>query len=319
MFPVNECGESYIRRGASIFRRFCSDLDLEHCSTISVFDHHNVVDQFSEDEAISLGVALDHLHDHCSVLLSYGFSHRQEAFDSTKRFYPMINELDAYIFTDLRHNRRFGVEVYQDQWMRDTCRRMNKPQGLIIGMCGDKGQVAELLGKPIIFFDDKEENVVQVLQAKQGNEAYLVRIGERKRHPVRSIGGIAFTATSTVSEWEALCKNFHNAHTMEKTAVLAGSSAPGPSRKSPEDTLHDVVLRVRAIEMFLPLTADVLNNHEEVLINHGTQLKELPRLIRGNKADAQGASAASGHDRRRPESGGSPRRSTRSPSRSARR
>ena len=148
MFHVNECGKPHIWRGESIFRRFCSDLDLQHCSTTSVFDHHNVVDQLSEVEAISLGVALEHVDDHCSILLSYGFSHRQEAFDSTKRFYPMINELDAYVFTDFRHNRRYGVAVYQDQWMKDTCRRMNKPQSLIIGMRGDKGQVAELLGNP---------------------------------------------------------------------------------------------------------------------------------------------------------------------------
>ena len=213
MFHVNECGKSYIWSGEPIFRRFCSDLDLQHCSTISVFDHHHVVDQLDEDEAISLGIALEHVDDHCSILLSYGFSHRQEAFDSTKRFYPMINELDAYVFADFRHNRSYGVAVYQDQWMKDTCRRMDKPQSLInIGMRGDKGQVAELLGKPIVFFDDKEENVLQVLQAKQGNEAYVVRIGEMEDHPVRSIGGTAFTRTSDVSEWEALCKNFNSKH-----------------------------------------------------------------------------------------------------------
>ena len=120
----------------------------------------------------------------------------------------MINALDAYIFTDYRQNTGRHVDVYQEQWMIDACKRLHKPESLIIGMSGDKGQAAELLKKPVVFFGDHEANAVQVLKARQGNDAYVVRIGNKKEEPVRDMGGHFFTVTRKPNEWIELCKNF---------------------------------------------------------------------------------------------------------------
>ena len=73
-------------------------------------------------------------------------------------------------------------------------------------MRGDKGQAAELLKKPIVFFDDHEAHALQVHNARQGNEAYVVRIGKKQEEPVHSH---CFSVTTDPNEWLALCKNFH--------------------------------------------------------------------------------------------------------------
>ena len=61
----------------------------------------------------------------------------------------------------------------------------------------------------VIFFDDHEANALQVLKARQGNAAYVVRIGRKKKHPVYAIQGTSFAVTRDCYEWESLCKRFH--------------------------------------------------------------------------------------------------------------
>ena len=168
---------TYTSVGEQIFERFQADTGLANCPSVSVFDHHGVVDKMLEEEAVRVGTALDHLDHHCSFLLSYSSrrSHyRQLAFDQNHAYFPMIAQLDGFIFTDLRRNDSPRVEVYQDDWMisyddcgRDKCAR--------IGVKGDKGQVVELFNKPTLIFDDHLDNVTQVLQVQRANAGCIVR------------------------------------------------------------------------------------------------------------------------------------------------
>ena len=75
--------------------------------------------------------------------------HRRGVFDPRAPFAPMISECDGHIFTDVRHSHSQEVDVYREPWMQPNC----------IGVVGDKGQVAQLLRKPALLFDDKEENI----------------------------------------------------------------------------------------------------------------------------------------------------------------
>ena len=146
--------------GRHILAQFCIDIGLADCTSVSLYDHHNVVGEMSEDIAIQTGVHLDHLDDHCSLLLSHGFAHRREAFDDRWAYHRMIELLDGYIFIDVHYNRVPEVHVYQDDWMKQI-----REDCIVVGVTGDKGQVAQLLNKPAIIFDDRKENVLQVIDA----------------------------------------------------------------------------------------------------------------------------------------------------------
>ena len=115
-----------------------------------MFDHHNVVDELEENKAKKLGVDLDHLVEHRSGLLSYRHMHRRETFCQERPHFPIVSEMDGYIFTDKRWGQSTEVRVYQHPWMRNVCDDKGYEQCAIIGMTGDKGQAASLLGKPAI-------------------------------------------------------------------------------------------------------------------------------------------------------------------------
>ena len=86
----------------------------------------------------------------------------------------MIDQLDGFIFTDLRHNDNPRVEVYQDDWMMSYDDR-GRYKCARIGVKGDKGQVVELFNKPTLIFDDHLDNVKQVLQVQRANAGCIVR------------------------------------------------------------------------------------------------------------------------------------------------
>ena len=198
----------FVAGGRCIFDQFCNDTGLVQCNSVSLYDHPNVVDQMSKNTAIEVGVDLDHLVDHCSFLLSYGFSHRRDAFDDCRTCYPMIELLDGYIFTDIRHNQSSVVHVYQDSWMREICKRC-----IVIGVRGDKGQVAQLLNKPAIIFDDREDNVRQVIAARHGNEGVHVRLRRRFEHEWTHQDQCLFKVSESCAEWPIMSMQFRDSHT----------------------------------------------------------------------------------------------------------
>ena len=99
--------------------------------------------------------------------------------------------------------------------MKNVCDDQCRKQCAIIGMTGDKGQAASLLGKPAILFDDKEDNVLQVLQADTRNEGCVVRIGSRATHRVKNYDSERFHVSSNPSEWFDMSKRFHE--TIDRT------------------------------------------------------------------------------------------------------
>ena len=173
---------TYIASGTDLFYRFCEHTGLHTVDSISFFDHHNVVDTIMDERtAVTLGVDLSYLDDHGSVLLSYsgkGSPHRPNAFDDHNVFFPMINEMDGFIFTDLRERERAAVHVYQEDWM-ETFSHDDKGRLKCDIVCveGDKGQAAELFEVPSIMFDDQENNVRKVMLAGPRNAGCVVRIG----------------------------------------------------------------------------------------------------------------------------------------------
>ena len=147
------------------------------------------------------------MNDHCSILLSYGFAHRQEAFDANRKGYEMIALLDGYIFTDVLRNPVADISVYQDNWMRHLCEDC-----IVIGITGDKGQAAHILDKPCILFDDKEDNLLQVIQARQGNEACHVQLSRKFAHQWQYQAQGLFHVSTSVGEWIHLSQQFRDAH-----------------------------------------------------------------------------------------------------------
>ena len=185
--------------GNSVWNEFLHTTQSSRSSitAAALFDHHHVVDTLSHLEACTVGVELDHNPVVVSYLCSFGREHRQRAFFEDVPYRPMIAELDGFIFTDYRHGRGAYVDVYRERWMTPNC----------VGIRGDKGQVASLLGRPAILFDDKEENV-RLLRARSTQECTLdgvvVRRGPKAYDPVE----YGFVELNNCNDWVTAIEAF---------------------------------------------------------------------------------------------------------------
>ena len=138
--------------GRQAWDEFIAASGLRDLSGNLMFDMHGVIDRFTFDEAIDVGLTVDYCNHINAVMCSYsqrGSPHRREAFNPGNQFYPMVNEMDAIIFTSQRCGRNSCVEVYREQWMPLKA----------ICVDGDKGQAAELIGMPCLLLDDRQENI----------------------------------------------------------------------------------------------------------------------------------------------------------------
>ena len=165
--------ERLIRSGRGTWREFCEaiNLDYDPDGVVALFDKHHVVDTLSFEEAVNTGVYMDHLEGVTTLLCSYGKSHRRETFDRDQPWSPMVNECDGHIFTDMREGHPM-VDVYREPWMSDTC----------VAIRGDKGQAAQLLGKPVLLFDDDVANIASVRRRSRPGcymDGVLVQRGRR--------------------------------------------------------------------------------------------------------------------------------------------
>ena len=188
-----------LREGNSVWNEFLHTTQSLRSSitAAALFDHHHVVDTFSHREACTVGVELDRNPAVVSYLCSLGREHRQRAFLEDVPYRPMIAELDGFIFTDDRHGKGAYVDVYRERWMTPNC----------VETRGDKGQVASLLGRPAILFDDKEENVRR-LRARSTQECTLggvvVRRGRKANDPVED----GFVEMNNCNDWVTAIKAF---------------------------------------------------------------------------------------------------------------
>ena len=204
-----------IRGGNNVWNEFLQATQSCRSSitAAALFDHHHVVDTLSHLEACTVGVELDHNPMVVSYLCSFGWKYRQEAFFEDVPYRPMIAELDGFIFTDYRFGRNADVDVYRERWMTPNCVRIS----------GDKGQVASLLRRPAILFDDKEANVKR-LRARSTKrctlDGVIVRRGLKADNPVEW----GFVELSNCNDWITTIEAF--GARPEPVHILARDSPP---------------------------------------------------------------------------------------------
>ena len=87
-----------IRHGRADFEDWVEACGLAHANSVALFDHHDVADTLDRDEAIELGISLEHLPEP-SVLCSYGKDHSHEVYDNVTYggcpFRPFLRELEG--------------------------------------------------------------------------------------------------------------------------------------------------------------------------------------------------------------------------------
>ena len=183
----------------NVWRTFCQMTGLSHPDSHSVvmLDHGGVINTVSADEACDTGVERDHLDGTVTLMCSYGYGHRQESLDPTNDYYPLVAECAGYIFTDYRTGFHESVDVYRDPWMPLNC----------IGIRGDKGQAADLLKKPVLLFDDKEENIDRMrIRSRDSTplSGILVRRGRNSHREVPP----SYVCSNDPREWVEICRHF---------------------------------------------------------------------------------------------------------------
>ena len=88
----------------------------------------------------------------------------------------MISECDGIICTDYREGWYREIDIYREEGMPSHCVRVK----------GDKGQIAKLIQKPVLLFDDKERNIDMLTKRSTDGcllDGVIVRRGRNKwRH-----------------------------------------------------------------------------------------------------------------------------------------
>ena len=96
-----------------------------------------------------------------------------------------------------------------------------------VGIRGDKGQVADLMRKPVLLFDDKEENI-DLLRSRSSSDrpldGVLVRRGRNACRPVRP----GYVCENDPRVWVQICRKFGSAYSSDVTG-----DGPGPDSISP--------------------------------------------------------------------------------------
>ena len=185
-----------IRHGNAVWNNFWSP--LQHADTLGIFDKHHVLDTMWFDEAAYVGVELDHIEGMAGITCSRGRKWRQQLFAPDAPWAPMVAECEGYVFTDYPVGYHRDVDVYREDWMAENC----------IGVRGDKGQVASLLRRPCILFDDREDNVQQLLDRSTSLlplEGIVVRRGRRRNDWVDQ----GYFWSTDCLEWPGLLRDFN--------------------------------------------------------------------------------------------------------------
>lgn len=202
-----------IFRGQRIWDESCKAASIASANTVVLFDKHDVVDTLNNQQAIQAGEAIDYMPGIRSVLLSYGRDNRKGSFNPAERWRPYISCLDGYISTDYPDCWLNNVEAYGENWMPLHC----------IAIRGDKGQAAELLGKPALLFDDKEHNVDLVRSRSSHRnklDGVVVRMGRKCRYNVAP----GYISNYRCSDWEGLVAEYDYYHGRATGEHLYGDS-----------------------------------------------------------------------------------------------
>ena len=200
-----------VRRGRQLWDDFlhATELDSHLVEAAVILDYHDVVDTMSFDEAADLGTQLDSIGSTQIILCSYAKDNdrRTAVFNDTLLWAPLIHECDGYVFTDYPTSRHLSVDVYQDAWMIDLARERFRDPSMCIGVRGDKGQVAALIGKPCIMFDDQEDNIDLLRERSTDRvplDGFVVRRGRKHSRAVSE----GFSCTTDCGLWPGLVRRF---------------------------------------------------------------------------------------------------------------
>ena len=171
-----------------------------------MLDHHGVIDTMTPQQARHTGVDLDHCNEVTTLMCSFGRQHRRDAMNTRAAYHSMVAECDGHIFTDYPLGHQRSVDVYRESWMGSNC----------VGVRGDKGQVAELMRKPVLLFDDKEDNI-DLLRLRSSSESpldgVLVRRGKKAGRSVPP----GYLCENDPREWVQICIRFGRAYSSDVT------------------------------------------------------------------------------------------------------
>ena len=197
-----------IRNGGSIWHDFCNASGVLHpsCRVVVMLDHHGVIDTMTPQQARHTGVDLDHCNEVTTLMCSFGRQHRRDAMNTRAAYHSMVAECDGHIFTDYPSGHHRSVDVYREPWMGSNC----------VGVRGDKGQVAELMRKLVLLFDDNEENI-DLLRLRSSSESpldgVLVRRGKKAGRSVPP----GYLCENDPREWVQICIRFGRAYSSDVT------------------------------------------------------------------------------------------------------
>ena len=126
--------------------------------------------------------------------------------DTSAAYHSMVAECDGHIFTDYREGYHRSVDVYREPWMATNC----------VVVRGDKGQVAELMRKPVLLFDDNEENI-DLLRIRSSSESPLDGVLVRRGNKAGRFVPPGYRCENDPREWVQICKKFGSAYSSDFT------------------------------------------------------------------------------------------------------
>ena len=146
---------------------------LPDVHAVVAFDKHNVLDTISFEQASKMSCLSTQRN--ALAVLSRGPAHWKQSFNIKKEWHLAAQAADIYLYTEAIHHEG-PVCVYQVDGMPSNA----------ICIDGDKGDVAALLGLPVLLFDDRERNLDDIIKkGVAGCEGVLVRRGDASQREVR--------------------------------------------------------------------------------------------------------------------------------------
>ena len=76
-----------------------------------------------------------------------------------------------------------------------------------IGVKGDKGQIAKLMNKPVLLFDDREDNIERLRQ-RSSADAYLDGVVVRRGRKAHRRVNPGFVIENNCNEWVNIVRRF---------------------------------------------------------------------------------------------------------------
>ena len=208
--------------GYDIWEQWINDCDLGSVKCLALFDHNDVVNTLSREEAIVTGFELDHLSgangNMPCLLCSYGMAHAYKPFLATNPYLPFVELLDGYVFTDVRSFTGNEIEVYRDN---------NLPIDAI-RITGDKACVSRLFDVPTVLFDDKEDAINAHRMGHPQNQGFVVKRGHKRWHRRRTSD---FDYAADPLMWVELVRAFGLRHGAIRP-LIPGSTSERPSTQS---------------------------------------------------------------------------------------